>query len=83
MHSSRRCSAAVVARLPPAGPALTPASRLQASDQACEWTAEGRFHQSRSDPTLCKISAPMRFEVEKKEVQKVNVVRFATTPSEP
>ena len=41
---------------------------FQASEQCCEWTAAGHFHQSKTKAEMAKVSAPMKFEVEKKEV---------------
>ena len=51
---------------------------FQASEQCCEWTAAGKFHQSRTVPSQAKVTKPMKFEVEKKEVLKVDIEFFLT-----
>merc|ERR1719265_265159 len=48
----------------------------QMSDRCLELTAEGKFHQSHSDPSKAKVSKPLSFVVEKKEVQKMDLEFF-------
>lgn len=48
----------------------------QMSDRCLELTAAGKFHQSNTDPSKAKVSKPLSFLVEGKEVQKMELEFF-------
>jgi hypothetical protein len=48
----------------------------QMSDRCLELTAAGKFHQSNTDPSMAKVSKPLSFVVEGKEVQKMDLEFF-------
>lgn len=48
----------------------------QMSDRCLELTAAGKFHQSNTDPSKAKVSKPLSFVVEGKEVQKMDLEFF-------
>lgn len=48
----------------------------QMSDRCLELTAAGKFHQSKTDPSKAKVSKPLSFVVEGKEVQKMDLEFF-------
>ena len=48
----------------------------QMSDRCLELTAAGKFHQANTDPSKAKVSKPLSFIVEGKEVQKMELEFF-------